>query len=77
MCSDDGYGDDGKVVSLYSSLDAHLRNGTNRRTSTMTAPLLLISGLAKYETALHFLLWASPEREGVYAVMSWGKPSLA
>ena len=34
-------------------LDAHLKNGTSRRTVTMTAPLLLTSGWVRFEAVLH------------------------
>ena len=33
-------------------LDPHLGNGTGRRTVTMASPLLLTSGLARYEAML-------------------------
>ena len=38
------------VVQLF---DAHLGNGTVRRTVTMMAPLILTSGLVRYEAVLH------------------------
>ena len=41
------------VCVALSLLGAHLRNGTGRRTVTLMAPLLLTSGLARYEAALH------------------------
>ena len=34
-------------------LDAHLGNGTGRRTVTMVAPLVLTSGPVRYEAVLH------------------------
>ena len=48
----------GQFVSLYSCL-MHLRNATDPRTTTMMTPLLLTSGLARYEAVLHSG-WASP-----------------
>ena len=33
--------------------DAHLGNGTGRRTPTLAAPLLLTSGSVRYEAVLH------------------------
>ena len=44
----------GVCVALYL-LDAHLGNGTCRRTVTMTAPLILSSGLLRYEAVLHIV----------------------
>ena len=32
---------------------AHLENDTGRRCATIVAPLLLISGLARYEAVIH------------------------
>ena len=37
----------------FVSFDAHLGNGTGRRTATMAAPLLLTSGLVRYEALPH------------------------
>ena len=42
----------GVCVGIYL-LDAHLGNGSGRRTVTMMAPLLLTHGLVRYEAVLH------------------------
>ena len=41
------------VYVIAKMLDAHLANGTGRRTVTMAAPLLLKSGALRYEVVLH------------------------
>ena len=43
------------VCVALQVLDAHLENGTGRRTVTMMAPRLLISDLVSYEAVLQ--LW--------------------
>ena len=41
------------VYVTLQLLDAHLGNGTSRRTATMMAPLLFTSGPVRYEAVLH------------------------
>ena len=41
------------VWGEFVSLDAHLGNGTGPRTATMTGPILLTSGLVRYEAVCH------------------------
>ena len=56
--------------SLYCCIVAcaHLGNGTGRRTATMSALLLLTSGLVRHETVLHSCV-TSPEGGGGYRLV--------
>ena len=49
----------------------HLGNGTSCRTATMVAPLLLSSGLAKYEVGLHRNSFYICVCEWMYAGAVW------
>ena len=56
-----------KSVSIGSSPHcivacAHLGNGTGHRTATLVAPLLLSSGLVRYDTILGLVEWGGEYR---------------
>ena len=53
----------GEFVPLYCLLAHTLGNGTGRRLTTMVTPLLLTSGLVRYEAGLHSC-GTSPLEEG-------------